>query len=156
MKQTKKLPLNEIFMAMDMNAKGAFKEWSDEERKELNYWLLKRYASSVAGNRDSQEWAIVATNEYYNKNWNVLGTRHPQLQWQLLCATHNAESKPRRHEWIGMKHKSTDNKAIKWLMDKFPNMKKDEVELLVRISTKKELQEYATDLGLEKKDATFG
>jgi len=152
MKQKKKLPLNEIFMAMDMNAKGAFKEWSDEERKELNYWLLNRYASSVAGNRDAQEWAIVATNEYYNKNWNVLGTKHPQLQWQLLCATHNAQASPRRHEWLGLKSKGSDNKAVKFLLDRFPNMKKDEVELLARISTKKELETYATDLGFEKKD----
>ena len=42
-------------MAMDMDAKGAFDEWSDEERKELNFWLLNRYASSVAGSRDAKE-----------------------------------------------------------------------------------------------------
>ena len=139
-------------MAMDCNVKSAYKDWTDEERKELNFWLLNRYASSVAGNRDAQEWAVVATNEYYNKNWNVLGTRHPQLQWQLLCATHNAQAQPRRHVWMGLKQKDSDNKTMKWLLDQFPNMKKDEVELLATISTKKELQEYATDLGLEKKD----
>ena len=48
MKPKRKLPLNEIFMAMDMNGKGAFNEWTEEERKELNFWLLNRYASSVA------------------------------------------------------------------------------------------------------------
>ena len=139
-------------MAMDCNVKSAYKDWTDEERKELNFWLLNRYASSVAGNRDAQEWAVVATNEYYNKNWNVLEPRHPQLQWQLLCATHNAQAQPRRHVWMGLKQKGSDNKTMKWLLDQFPNMKKDEVELLATISTKKELQEYATDLGLEKKD----
>ena len=40
MKQKRKLPLNEIFMAMDMNGKGAYDEWTAEERKEINYWLL--------------------------------------------------------------------------------------------------------------------
>ena len=75
MNTKRKLPLNEIFMAMDMNGKGAFDEWSDEERKELNYWLLNRYASSVAGTREAKELAVVLTNQNYNKNWNVLGTR---------------------------------------------------------------------------------
>ena len=40
MNKTRKLPLNEIFMAMDCNVKSAYKDWTDEERKELNFWLL--------------------------------------------------------------------------------------------------------------------
>ena len=66
MKQKRKLPLNEIFMAMDMNGKSAFNEWSEEERKEINYWLLNRYASSVSGSREAKELAVVLTNENYN------------------------------------------------------------------------------------------
>lgn len=152
MKPKRKLPLNEIFMAMDMDAKGAFDEWSDEERKELNFWLLNRYASSVAGSRDAKEWAVVSTNEYYNKNWNILGTRHPKLQWQLLCATHNASRKSRQHVWQGLKQKGGDVKIVKWLKEMFPNMKEDEVNLLATISTKQELKQYAEDHGLDKKD----
>ena len=152
MKPKRKLPLNEIFRAMDMDAKGAFDEWSDEERKELNFWLLNRYASSVAGSRDAKEWAVVSTNEYYNKNWNILGTRHPKLQWQLLCATHNASRKSRQHVWQGLKQKGGDVKVVKWLKEMFPNMKEDEVNLLATISTKQELKQYAEDHGLDKKD----
>ena len=152
MKPKRKLPLNEIFMAMDMDAKGAFDEWSDEERKELNFWLLNRYASTVAGSRDAKEWAVVSTNEYYNKNWNILGTRHPKLQWQLLCATHNASRKSRQHVWQGLKQKGGDVKVVKWLKEMFPNMKEDEVNLLATISTKQELKQYAEDHGLDKKD----
>ena len=152
MKPKRNLPLNEIFMAMDMDAKGAFDEWSDEERKELNFWVLNRYASSVAGSRDAKEWAVVSTNEYYNKNWNILGTRHPKLQWQLLCATHNASRKSRQHVWQGLKQKGGDVKVVKWLKEMFPNMKEDEVNLLATISTKQELKQYAEDHGLDKKD----
>ena len=137
---------------MDMDAKGAFDEWSDEERKELNFWLLNRYASSVAGSRDAKEWAVVSTNEYYNKNWNILGTRHPKLQWQLLCATHNASRKSRQHVWQGLKQKGGDVKVVRWLKEMFPNMKEDEVNLLATISTKQELKQYAEDHGLDKKD----
>ena len=155
MKPKRKLPLNEVFMAMDMDAKGAYDEWSDEERKELNFWLLNRYASSIAGSRDAKEWAVVSTNEYYNKNCNILGTRHPKLQWQLLCATHNASRKSRQHVWQGLKQKGGDVKVVKWLKDMFPNMKEDEVNLLATISTKQELKQYAEDHGLDKKDVKF-
>ena len=152
MKQKRKLPLNEIFMAMDMNGKGAYDEWTAEERKEINYWLLNRYASSVAGTREAKELAVVLTNENYNKNWNVLGTRHPKLQWQLLCTLHNAKRSSKQHVWQGLKQKGGDVKAMKFLKDLFPNMKEDEVDLLAKLSTTKELKQYAEDLGMDKKD----
>ena len=139
-------------MAMDMNGKGAFDEWTEEERKEINFWLLNRYASSVAGTREAKELAVVLTNENYNKNWNVLGTRHPKLQWQLLCTLHNAKSSSKQHVWQGLKQKSGDAKVIKFLKGMFPNMKEDEVDLLAKLSTTKELKQYAEDLGMDKKD----
>ena len=136
-------------MAMDMNGKGAFDEWTEEERKEINFWLLNRYASSVAGTREAKELAVVLTNENYNKNWNVLGTRHPKLQWQLLC-TSCATGKIEFHKWIGFKKKVADNaKSEKLLQDIYPNMKIDEAELLARISTKKELKQLAEEHGIE-------
>lgn len=147
-----KLSLAEIFAAMDTNSKSLWKELNEEQRKSVSFWLLNRYASSVAGNRDAQELAVVMTNEIYNKNWNELGTKHPQLQWQLLCATHNAASSIRRHNWIGFKKKSGDNsKSVKLLEQLYPNMKQDEVELLARIHTKKELRELAKEHDIETK-----
>ena len=109
------------------------------------------YASSVLGDRDAQELAVILTNEYYNKNWNELGTRHPQLQWQLLCATHNAKSNIRKHQWIGFKQKKGNNNSLKLLQQIYPNMKQDEVELLARLSTKKELKELAKEHNIDIK-----
>jgi len=147
-----KLPLKDILAAIDMGAKSVWDEFTDEERKQISFWLLNRYASSIKGNRDKQELAVFKTNEYYNKNWNVLGTRHPKLQWQLLCQAGNT-GKLEFHEWIGLKQKkSVNSKISKWLHERFPNMKKDEVELLASISTKQEIKEYAESLGMDKKD----
>ena len=53
--------------------KTVWDEFSDEERKQVSFWLLNRYASSISGSREQKELAIFKTNEYYNKNWNVLG-----------------------------------------------------------------------------------
>lgn len=147
-----KLSLAEIFAGIDTNSKSLWKELSEEQRKSVSFWLLNRYASSVSGNRDAQELAVVMTNEIYNKNWNELGVKHPQLQWQLLCATHNAASSIRRHNWIGFKKKTGDNsKSVKLLEQLYPNMKRDEVELLARIHTKKELKELAKEHDIDIK-----
>ena len=147
-----KLPLKDILAAVDMGAKSVWDELDDQERKQVSFWLLNRYISAVQGSRDKQELAVFKTNEYYNKNWNVLGMKHPKLQWQLLCQA-GGTGKIEFHPWIGLKQKkSANSKVTKFLQDRFPNMKKDEVELLARISTTKEIKEYAESLGMDKKD----
>ena len=144
------LPVKDILAAIDMGARSVWDELSDEEKKQVNFWLLNRYVSSVKGNRDAQELAIFKTNEYYNKNWNELGTRHPKLQWQLLCQSGNS-GKIEYHQWIGFKQKKGNNNAQKLLQQIYPNMKQDEVELLARISTKKELFALGEAHGMDKK-----
>ena len=147
-KQT--LPVKDVLAAIDMGAKDVWDELSDEEKKQVNFWLLNRYVSSVKGNREAQELAIFKTNEYYNKNWNEFGTRHPKLQWQLLCQAGNT-GKIEYHQWIGFKQKKGNNNAQKLLEKIYPNMKQDEVDLLARLSTKKELKELAEEHGVDVK-----
>ena len=144
-----KLPLKDILAAVDMGAINVWDELDDDERKQINFWLLNRYVSSVSGKRDVQELAVFKTNEYYNKHWNDLGTRHPKLQWQCLCLAGNS-GKIEFHKWIGHKKKSSSNsKATKLLEKIFPNMKQDEVTLLARISTKKEIEQLAEEHGID-------
>ena len=149
-----KLPVKDILAAVDMNAKSVWKELSDEERKQVSFWLLNRYVSAVQGTREKQELAVFKTNEYFNKNFSVIGVGkekgHPQLMWQLLCLSGNT-GKIEYHPWIGFKKKESagDAKSIKLLETIFPTMKQDEVELLARLSTKKELKQLAEDYGIE-------
>ena len=147
-KQT--LPVKDVLAAIDMGARNVYDELSDEEKKQVNFWLLNRYVSSVKGNREKQELAVFKTNEYYNKNWNELGTRHPKLQWQLLCQAGNT-GKIEFHQWIGFKKKTGNNNAVKLLQQIYPNMKQDEVELLARLSTKKELKQLAEEHEIDAK-----
>jgi len=148
-----KLTLKQTLGCIDMNYKGAWKEFSDEEKKSVSFWLLNRYVSSVKGSRQRQERAVLLTNYQYNKNFNDIGvgkdSGHPELLWQLLCmsgATGNIEF----HQWIGHKKKGTNNsKAIKLIEEIYPHLKKDEVELLAGISTKKELKQLAEEYGIE-------
>lgn len=149
---TNKLQLKDLLAAFDLNAKSAWNELTDDEKKQVGFWILTRYMSSISGKRESQELAVFKTNEYYNKNWNVLGTKHPQLQWQLLCLSGNS-GKIERHEWLGLKSKSGKNKATNLLEKIYPAMKLDEVEVLARILTKDELKELAEQHGIETKDS---
>ena len=144
-----KLPIKDILAAVDMGAMNIWDELSDEEKKQVSFYLLNRYVSSVKGNREKQELAVFKTNEYYNKHFFTL-RKHKKLLWQLLCMSGNTKNIA-YHEWIGHKKKgsSDNNKIVKFLMQMYPNKKQDEVELLAQISTKKEIKEWAKEHGIE-------
>ena len=145
----------ELIPSIDMGFKELYDAASEDGKKDikLDLWNLNRYISSVKGSREEQELAVFKINEYYNRNWNVLGgTDHVKLQWQLLCVA-GKTGKKKFHPWIGLKKKKDDSsKAVKILANIYPNMKIDEVETLARISTKNEIRNLAKEYGYEKID----
>jgi len=146
-----KLPIKDILAAIDMGAKEVWDELDDDEKKQVSFWLLNRYVSSVSGNREAQELAIFKTNEFYNKNWLSLSTKHPKLQWQLLCQS-GGTGKIQFHPWIGFKKKDANtNKAIKLVQEVYPHLKNDEAEILAKLSTKKELRALADEHEIDTK-----
>lgn len=147
-----KLTLKEILPQIDRGNAEWWDTLTDEERKQVSFWLLNRYVSSSNGTLTDVAMAVLMTNEYYNKNWNVLGTKHPKLQWQLLCMV-NENRKSRFHKYINLKRTADSNsKSVKLLLKLFPNKKLDEVALLARISTKEDIRKIARSHGLEEKD----
>jgi len=145
-----KLLLKDILAAIDLNAKNVWNEFSEEEKKQVGFYLLNRYASAVRGSKMDKELAILKTNEYYNKNFFNL-QKHKKLLWYLLCMTANDKKQIRSHEWIGYKLKdaATQNKAVKFLTALYPNMKEDEIEMLAKINSKNELKELAVAHGMD-------
>ena len=73
--QKNKLPLKDILAAIDMKAKNIWDEFSDVEQKQIGFYILNRYASSVVGKKEDKELVLLKTNEYYNKNFFAL-SRH--------------------------------------------------------------------------------
>ena len=152
----KELDLFKVLIpSIDMGYKDLYDAAGEDGKKDikLDLWNLNRYISSVKGNYEKTALAVFKVNEYYNKNWNVLGgTNHVKLQWQLLCVA-GKTGKTQFHPWIGLKKKKDDSsKAVKLLAQIYPNMKMDEVETLARISTKKEIKELAEQHGFDKVD----
>lgn len=146
-----KLPIKDVLAALDMNAKNIYNELDDSEKKQVAFWLLNRYMASVQGSREKQELAVFKTNEYYNKNYNEIQSKHKNLLWQLLCISGNT-GKIEYHPWIGFKKKTGgNNTAVNFLQKIYPNMKLDEIELLATQYTKKELKQLAEEYNIDIK-----
>ena len=150
--KTNKLPLKDILAAIDMNAKNVWDELSDDERKQVSFYLLNRYVSAIKGKTEDKQLQIFKTNQYYNKNFFTLSSKHKKLLWYLLCMTANTSKSIRYHEWIGYKQKISNStaKAIKFLEKLYPTKKQDELKLLATINTTKELKQLAEDMGMPK------
>jgi hypothetical protein len=141
----------DIIPAVDMGIKELWDAAGEGGQKDIkgDLWNLNRYISSVSGSFEKQALAVLKTNEYYNKNWAVLGANHPKLQWYLLCQA-GKTGKKEFHPWIKLDRKSDlSNPSVKLVSEIYPNMKIDEVNLLVKLSTKEELRTLAREHGIE-------
>jgi 5,10-methylene-tetrahydrofolate dehydrogenase/methenyl tetrahydrofolate cyclohydrolase len=109
-----------------------------------------RWGSSVNGSADLQHFYLIACNERLNKHFFGIN-RHPKLQW--LCATTvSPDMGVMRHNWIAPKKKEAGASGIKkQLMELYPNMKSDEIELMAKINTKKDIDAYLKQAGEDVK-----
>lgn len=149
-----KIELKDKLAAVDLGAKNLWDDIDDDQRKSLKqeFFILNRYISNVKGQtREMQEHFVLTVNEYFNKHWNTL-QKHPKLLWQLLCMCSHESRKIFFHEWIGFKKKKGDTKRIKFLEEKFPHLKEDELDLLAQMTELSDLKQLAEDYGYSKQE----
>ena len=146
-----KLSIGNEMAQFDSKNREFFDELTDEERKKFSPFLMIRYGSSVSGGRDLQEFYLIATNERLNKKFFAVNTaQHKKLQW-LMATTVSPGLGNFRHNWIAPKKKEPGAGSMrKQLMELFPHLKDDEVDLLAQITTRKEIDTYLRELGQEK------
>jgi hypothetical protein len=144
-----KLSIVNEMTQFDCKNRRFYDELTDEEKKKFSNYLMIRWGSAVQGSSELQEFYLIATNERLNKHFFAIN-RHPNLQW--LCATTVSPNMgTHRHQWIAPKKKEGSTSAIrKQLADLFSNMKNDELDLMAKITSKKELDAYLQQLGREK------
>lgn len=138
---------------IDLGNKSMWEEFNDDERTkaEKSFWVLNRYISNAeTSNRQHTEHFVLTVNEYFNKHWFTL-QKHPKLMWQLLSMCSWDGKKTFFHKWIGL-GKDNNNKRYKLLQSAYPDMKDDEIELLLEISTDDELKELARELSWTDKE----
>jgi hypothetical protein len=150
-----KLNIANEMRQLDRKNRKFYDELTDEERKKFSLYLMIRWSSSIEnGNTDRekliQQYYLRSCNENLNKHFFAIN-KHPKLQW--LCATTISPNEgTKRHEWIAPKKKEAGASGIKkQLAELFPNMKEDEIELMSKINTKKDIDAYLKQLGQEVK-----
>ena len=142
-----KLSINNEMAQLDTKNRKFYDELNEEERKKFSTYLMLRYAASVEGGPDIQEWYLRVTNERINANFFDLG-KHPKLQW-LLCTTVSPDMGRQRHYWQASKKKEGSNsKALKFLTKLYPHLRSDELELLAELNDAKELKALAKTMGM--------
>ena len=136
-----KLSIANEMTQFDRKNREFYNELSDEERKKFSNYLMIRWGSAVQGSRDLQEFYVIATNQRLNKRFFDIN-RHPRLQW--LCATTvSPDLGTQRHVWIAHKKREAGATGIrKQLSEIYPHLKDDELDVMTRITTAKELADY--------------
>ena len=141
-----KLSIANEMTQFDRKNREFYNELSDEERKKFSNYLMIRWGSAVQGSKELQEFYVIATNQRLNRHFFAVN-RHPRLQW--LCATTVSPGLgTQRHVWIAPKKREPGATGVrKQLAEQYPHLKDDEIELMAKITTKKELQDYLKNIG---------
>jgi hypothetical protein len=137
-------------LQLDLKNREFYNSLTDEEKKKFSNYLMIRWGSSVQGSRELQEFYLISTNERLNKNFFAIN-KHPKLQW--LCATTVSPGMGgMKHNWISPKKKEASASGVKkQLAELYPNMKNDELELMAKLNTKKDIDAYLKASGQEVK-----
>lgn len=149
---SEKIELKEKLAAVDMNFRTLWDEMDAEQQKALKgeYFILNRYISNVqSSKREVQEHFVLTVNEYFNKNWNIL-QKHPKLLWLLLCMCSYDKNTVFFHQWLGNKKKEGSTKKSRFLEELYPNKKLDEIELIAKLSTDKDIKDLARRHGYDE------
>lgn len=150
--EEKKIPLKDILAAIDTDSKTVWKELTDEQKKNVPFWILNRYVANVnSDNLEKQAMAVLRVNKYYNKNWAAI-SKHPELLWQLLCISGKSD-KIEFHKWLGLKshNNKKEKKIIKLLKELLPTEKTADIELRYKLSSEKEIINFIKSYGIDAK-----
>jgi hypothetical protein len=145
-----KLSIQNEMMCFDRKDRDFYDNLTVDERKKFSNFLMIRWGSSVQGSEELQNYYLQSSNHYVNKHFFAIN-RHPKLQW--LCATAVSPGLgTQRHQWIAPKKKEPGASGIKkQIAELFPQLKDDEIELMAKINTKKDIDAYVKQLGIETK-----
>ena len=145
-----KLSIQNEMTQFDRKNRAFYDNLTVEERKKFSNYLMIRWGSSIQGSAELQNYYLQSSNHYVNKRFFDIN-RHPKLQW--LCATAVSPGLGiQRHQWIAPKKKEAGASGVrKQLAELYPHLKDDEIELMAKINTKKDIDAYVKQLGQETK-----
>lgn len=142
------LAISNEMRQFDLKRRDFFDGLTPEQQKKFSPYLMIRWGSSVEGNRDLQEFYVIAANERLNRYFFSVNTaKHKKLQW-LLATTASPGMGIHRHTWIApRKRESSNGSMVRLLKELFPNLRDDEINILAMINDNKEIRQYQRDQG---------
>ena len=145
-----KLSIHNEMAVFDRKEREFYDELTVDERKKFSNFLMIRWGSCIQGSAELQHHYLQSSNHYVNKHFFAIN-KHPKLQW--LCATAVSPGLGvQRHQWIAPKKKEAGASGIrKQLAELYPHLKDDELELMAKINTKKDIDVYLKAAGQETK-----
>ena len=151
MANTDPLYIGNEMAAYDRKDRDYYDKFTDEQKKRFSTYLMLRYGASVGGSEDLQAYYLMATNKFVNKHFFDLN-KHTKLQW-LLCTAVSPGMGKQYHYWLAAKKKEgkSTNKERKVISEIYPNMKSDEIDMLLSMNDKKAIKAYVKELGWDDK-----
>jgi len=144
------IPIKEVLQAVDKKDRKWYASLSEERKKAFSPWMIQRYVSSCQGSRKKQFHYIYFTNLLVNKNFMDI-SKHPELQWLLLTAT--GTGKVEFHPYIKPPNsRKKKDKISEFLCTIYPDLKSDEVELMLKINSIDDLIDLAKKYGYDDKE----
>ena len=145
------LSIKSEMAAIDTKNRTWWSTLTPEEQKKVGIFVLMRYTSAVqTKNPDIEYHYLALTNELVNKHYNIL-RRDPQLQHKLLQCVGLGSTQ--FHPWIppSKQRKGKAGKLMKWLQELYPIYNDDELQLLIDNNDKKDFENIAEEMGMDKK-----
>jgi hypothetical protein len=92
--------LFEVLAALDRKDYTYYDSLSEEQQKKIVPFMLTKWMSAIKGSEGLSRYYVMSTNEYANKYlFNEYVSKHPKLQWLMLCASSPSLGK-QFHQWI--------------------------------------------------------
>ena len=144
-----KLPIEQVMAAVDLRKGDYYSNLGDEDVKALSTFMSQRWASQVQGDLEVQEQYLLNVNDYSNIDYIATTSEHEELRWRVLALC--GLGFKMRHEFIPPKNSKKDKLAL-WLVEQFPAMSDDEIELFRTINDDDILKDIAVSQNMGNKD----
>jgi predicted ABC-class ATPase len=142
------VPIDQVMAAVDLRKKKYYENLSDEDRRAVNTYMAQRWASQVQGSRDIQEHYLLMANDLSNIDFVATTSGHEELRWQVLSLIGLGQKL--RHEFIPPKGQKKD-RLSEWLIELFPHLGEEEIELFRTINDGDVLKEAAESMNIADK-----
>jgi len=86
--------------ALDKKDYGYIDKLTDEQQRKFVPYMMTHWMSAIKASGDLQGYYLMSTNYHANTHlFNEYVSKHPKLQWQMLCAASPGIGK-QFHQWI--------------------------------------------------------